>query len=393
MQAPKIICIDARYIFPTIDGIGRYIFNLIDHLLPLIEQYDDLSLLVLELDKFKKNSVLRNFDGREKIRCVGLSVLPQTFQNQFLHNWLKSYAFDLFHYPQFDLPWMINKPTITTIHDMNPQIYPQFFGSGAGYIKKYYSISANLIALKRSSRLIAISNNTKRELLQLYGSKYESKINVIYSGCDENYDNHNDHQQESDFIADLKNKYGFDKYLLYVGNNRPHKNLENTVRAFHRLKMEFGISHKLVLVGHHFEGKYTDVKSIAHELKEEDQIIILSANDSELLALYKGADVFVYCSLSEGLGFPVLEAMSHGTPVVTSNLSSLKEIAEGAAVLVNPYSSDEIAVGIYSVLQSQPERDKLVARGFERARQFTWENCARNTLRLYRKELLIVSDS
>ena len=119
----------------------------------------------------------------------------------------------------------------------------------------------------------------------------------------------------------------------------------------------------------------------------ENEIICISSSDEELISLYQGADALVFCSFSEGLGFPILEAMSLGIPVITSNLSSMKEIAQGAAELVNPHSVESIMHGILNVVDDDVYRDSLIQKGFERIKQFSWKNCAEKTLNLYFKVL------
>ena len=262
----KVVCIDGRYIFPQMDGIGRYLYNLIDSLSLLIEDSNEISLQVLEIEKFREHSILRKLKERRNIRFVSLPVYPQSIKNHFLNNWLKQDSFDVYHYPQFDLPWFIDKPTITTIHDMNPQMYPGFFGGGGNDIKKYYSIMANYVALKRSAKTIAISESTKTELLNLYGGKYKDSIEVIHSGIEDRFNKALGQSDSVSLLSKLKKQYKLDTYLLYVGNNRPHKNLENMIEAFYMLKKEQKINHKLLLIGKHLQGRFMNVEELKKKI-------------------------------------------------------------------------------------------------------------------------------
>ena len=143
------ICIDARYVFPKMDGIGRYLINLIDTLSLLTKNDTSILFFILEVEEFANNSLLRKFDGRDNLNFIKIPVKPLTFQNHFVKKYLNELNIDIFHYPQFDLPFFLgNVKVVTTIHDLNPQKFDHFFPSKLGWIKKYYSILTNWTALK-----------------------------------------------------------------------------------------------------------------------------------------------------------------------------------------------------------------------------------------------------
>src|SRR5690606_29137003 len=256
----------------------------------------------------------------------------------FLYFYLRHLQLDIFHYPQFDLPFFLpkNVKVITTIHDLNPQKFPEFFQTTLGRLKKYYSIFINSFTLKKSDIIIAISKSTKNEIINFYGERFKNKIKVIYEGV-KKVENSN---IETELLNQIKEKYSLKKYFLYVGNNRPHKNLKRMLHAFSEIKNKFP-DLKFVLVGRQLKN-YEKTEKIISELLIRDRVIILELDDIHLRALYKGAAALVFCSLSEGFGLPILEAMSMGVPVITSNISSMKEIAEGYALLVNPESIEDI---------------------------------------------------
>ncbi len=379
----KTICIDARYVYPKIDGIGRYLYNLINQLTTIVRDRDDIRFKILEVQQFRDNSILRNLDGYKNIEFVPVNAFPQSIPNHYLHHFLKHIPFDLFHYPQFDLPWGIKQPTITTIHDMNPQKFPLFFGGGLGYVKKYYSILANDIALRRSCRIISMSENTKREMIDLYGEKYRNKIVAIYTGLDPLFLDEPQNFDYEKIMSGLNQKYGFQEYVLYVGNNRPHKNIRRLIESFTEVNDRFDGRYKLLIVGSQLQNRYDNNANIVKQHNLEGVVISFEAKDKELLALYRGASAVANVSLSEGFGLPVIEAMSQGVPVITSNSSSLQEVAQNAAELVDPLDVKSIAQGIIHVLENESYSAKLKQAGFERIRNFTWENCAMETFQLY----------
>ena len=171
--------------------------------------------------------------------------------------------------------------------------------------------------------------------------------------------------------------------MLYAGNVKPHKNLERLIEAFHLVR-DRGLDHlKLVLIGDDIS-KYTALRRAVHRHQLHKYVRFLGYLPEETLAvMYRLAGVFVFPSLYEGFGLPPLEAMASGTPVVTSNVSSLPEVAGDAAVLVDPYDPRAIADGIYRVLTDQRLRAELTRHGLARASQFSWEKSVRRVREIY----------
>jgi len=379
------VCIDARYVYPKIDGIGRYLINLIDNISLLSLNDSKIHFYVLEIDEFAHSSLLRNFDNRKNLTFIKIPIKPLSVRNNFLYFYLRHLQLDIFHYPQFDLPFFLpkNVKVITTIHDLNPQKFPEFFQTTLGRLKKYYSIFINSFTLKKSDIIIAISKSTKNEIINFYGERFKNKIKVIYEGV-KKVENSN---IETELLNQIKEKYSLKKYFLYVGNNRPHKNLKRMLHAFSEIKNKFP-DLKFVLVGRQLKN-YEKTEKIISELLIRDRVIILELDDIHLRALYKGAAALVFCSLSEGFGLPILEAMSMGVPVITSNISSMKEIAEGYALLVNPESIEDIKNAMVSIIKDQILKKNLSLKGISRANEFSWEKCAYETLKVYLDALSI----
>jgi len=377
------ICIDARYVFPKIDGIGRYLINLIDKLSEITLGNENIHFYILEVEKFSQNSLLRKFDSRKNITFIKVPVLPQTIKNHFIRKYIQNLNIDIYHYPQFDLPWFVSGVKIvTSIMDINPQKLSEFFPTKLGWVKRYYSILTNWVALKKSDKLICISESTKKELIEFYNYKDSAKIECIHLGVNSRYFISNEIGRTTNVLENLKNRYNFDKYFLYVGNNRPHKNLEKVLTAFSNVLKKINFKIKFLLIGQQLNNN-PSMKYQIEKLKIVDKVICLELNDDEMCSIYSNAQAFVFCSLSEGFGLPVLEAMSLGTPVITSNLSSMKEIAKGAALLVDPYSIPDIENNMLKILNDEDLRANLSKKGFERINEFTWEKCAEKTLQVY----------
>lgn len=377
------ICIDARYVFPKIDGIGRYLINLIDKLSEVTLNNEKIHFYVLEVERFSSNSELRKFDGRKNITFIKITTLPQTIKNHFIGRYLRNLDLDIYHYPQFDLPWFVSGVKIvTSIMDMNPQKLHDFFPTKSGWFKRYYAILTNYIALKKSNKIITISESTKRELIDFYNFKDEHKIKAIYLGVDNKSSLKQNSNNINSELDEIKKKFKLDRYFLYVGNNRPHKNLDRVLQAFALVIQQVKIDIKFLIVGQQLKNN-PEIEKYLVTLNLTDKVISTELSDTELTAVYSGAEAFIYCSLSEGFGLPVLEAMAQGTPVITSDLSSMKEISEGYALLVNPYSVESIKEGMLKLISDEELRKELSRKGLIRAREFTWEKCAQETIKIY----------
>jgi glycosyltransferase involved in cell wall biosynthesis len=206
------------------------------------------------------------------------------------------------------------------------------------------------------------------------------KIDVIYNAYDERFAME---PREEDVVR-VRERYQLtDEFVLYAGNVKPHKNLERLIQAFHLVRQR-GLDHlKLVLIGDEIS-KYTALRRAVHQHQLHKYVRFLGYLPEETLAvMYRLAGVFVFPSLYEGFGLPPLEAMASGTPVVTSNVSSLPEVAGDAARLVDPYDPEAIADGIHTVLTDEAARRSLRLKGLERARQFSWETSVRRVRDIY----------
>jgi glycosyltransferase involved in cell wall biosynthesis len=265
---------------------------------------------------------------------------------------------------------------VVTIHDCIHLMFPEYL---PGRLALTYARASITLASRRATRVLTVSESSKRDILRFVDVPAE-KIDVIYNAYDERF---GIEPREEDVIRVRERYQLHDEFVLYAGNVKPHKNLERLIEAFNIVRRR-GLDHlKLVLIGDEIS-KYAALRRAVHKHQLHKYVRFLGYLPEETLAvMYRLAGVFVFPSLYEGFGLPPLEAMASGTPVVTSNVSSLPEVAGNAAVLVDPYDPDAIADGIAQVLCDETLRHDLRAKGLARARQFSWEASVMRVREIY----------
>jgi glycosyltransferase involved in cell wall biosynthesis len=284
---------------------------------------------------------------------------------------------DLFH-AQYFLPPNLGCRTVLTVHDIGFETYPEL------YDKKYLFWFRSLIprSCERADHIIAVSEFTRRDLIRKYHLP-PGKIAVTYCGIGGQYRP----MDEGEARRRVLQRYGIaDPFILYVGNLQPRKNLRNLIRAFSRLRRRHSV-YKLVLAGQKaFE--YAEIFRSVRDTGLEDSVFFPGyVSSTDLPLLYAAAAVFVYPSIFEGFGLPVIEAMACGAPTITSHGSSLEEVAGDGAELVDPLDVDQIHHAMERVLLDSNFRADLRERGLRRAAAFTSRNLGAETLRIY--ELVI----
>lgn len=364
------IAIDARDILRKQTGVGTYAINLINGL----ARIDKENQYLLYLDQY--------FDAD-----VGLSNLPE--QSNFQSKRLRTYGVfwkqallpasllvnraHLFHSPTSTLQALRPCRTIVTFHDLFNEVNPEWTpGKIRARLHRLYSFSARV-----ADKIIAVSENTKKDLTKFYGIP-EGKIVVVHNGRDEFYQP----VQGAEEINRIRQKYQTgERFILHVGGLALWRNIPRLLEAFLLLKKK-GLPHKLVLVGRHFWG--FDLAREVARLKLDDVINVDYVSKEDLRLLYNAAEVLAFPSLYEGFGFPALEAMACGTPVVVSEAAALPEVVGEAAFLVDPYDVSSIASGIERVIEDEKLRLDLGKKGFDRINLFSWEKAAQETLKVYR---------
>jgi len=266
---------------------------------------------------------------------------------------------------------------VVTIHDCIHLMFPQYLPSRAAYA---YARATMWSAAKRSACILTVSESSKRDILHFFNVPAD-KVVVIYNAIDERFSI----PPSEDDVARVRERYQLDqRFVLYVGNIKPHKNLVRLIEAFDELRGRFD-DLKLLIIGDEIS-KLPALRRAVHRNKLHKFVRFLGyLKDDTLTVLYRLASVFVFPSLYEGFGLPPLEAMASGTPVVTSNVSSLPEVTGDAAVLVDPYDVDSIADGMRRILDDPRLAEELRIKGLKRAREFSWERSVEKTQRVYRE--------
>ncbi len=379
------ICFDATPVRGKLSGIGIYTLNLLQALDKL--QATQAFQLNIYFHPSVKNWLLMNFakpDNLQKFPSVEILPIPVTVANlsakyfnfilpyfsQYLDNPDIVHGTDHYVYP------CLNSFKVMTIHDLTFIKYPNY---ATAIVKSYLQRIER--CLQWTDLVITFSNNTKKDIIKYF------KINPdrIYITPQATRYSANDLNADELLKLQPSVNYDFSKpYLLFVSTLEPRKNVVTLIQAFNYLKKKHKVEHQLVLIGQ--KGwKYQSIFEAIEASQWKQEIHYLNYLSDEQVALfYSQAEVFVYPSHYEGFGLPVLEAMSLGAPVITSNTSSLPEVAGNAALLVNPNDAVELAESILKVLDSSQLRHELIQKGKERAKLFSWQKTAQETLNAYK---------
>jgi glycosyltransferase involved in cell wall biosynthesis len=289
-------------------------------------------------------------------------------------------SLSLFH-SQYVLPPFIPCKSVLTIHDILFESHPEFFPEVHRRLLKFFIP----FSAKRADRIISVSEFTKKQIIQYYGVP-EEKITVIYEGASDKFTPIKD----KDLIFSILNKHGIKKkYILFVGRIEPRKNIAGLLKAFDYVKKRVKKDLCLVIVGN--QDKIFQEKELFNKIKElqleSDVIFTGGVSEDDLSVLYNGAEILVYPAFAEGFGLPVLEAMACGTPVITSDTTSLPEVTGDAAILINPNSYEEIGESLDRLLNNHILRKELSEKGVKRSQKFSWTEAAKKTIEVYREVL------
>ena len=364
------VAIDARKLHDF--GIGTYTRNLLRHL-ARIDRDTEYVLLCHQPDLGIGAQLGTNF--RTVLEpSPNYSIREQIHLPWLLHRERP----DVFHAPHYVMPPAVSCRSLVTIHDCIHLAFPQYLPSRAAYV---YARASMWSAAHRSRRILTVSEASKRDIIRFLNVPPE-KIVVVYNAIDEPFRV----TPSEEAIARVRKRYQLDhRFVLYVGNIKPHKNLVRLIEAFDRLRKCGFDELTLLIIGDEIS-KLPALRRAVHSHKLHRHVRFLGyLPDDTLAILYRLAAVFVFPSLSEGFGLPPIEAMACGAPVVTSNVSSLPEVTGGAAVLVDPYDIESIADGIARVLSDPVLREELRVKGIARALEFSWERSVSRTREIYQE--------
>jgi len=380
----------------SVAGIGRYSQNLIKNLLEI--DHDDEFVLFMtpedkrEFDQLKIENSLKI--GNCKLKIVVVDIPHYSIAEQVkLPQIIARENCDLVHFLNFNHPIRYQGKFIVTIHDLTLFFYPET-ARETNLLKRFAFKKIMLHALKKSKMIIAVSQNTKKDIIKYFKTD-PGKIVVIPEAADDK----SFVLPSKELIQNLQSSYHISNFpiILYVGQWRPHKNIAGLIEAFGKLRKE--IKAKLVIIGKpdpkHKSVQETidkldlksDIVTLGHtsDIAEESVIMPGFVSNDELAAWYNLATIFVFPSFYEGFGLPGLEAMAAGTPVVASKTSSLPEVYQDAALYFNPSNSSEIADKIKIVLRDQKIRDQLIKKGKKQAKKYSWKKTTEETLKVYKE--------
>jgi Glycosyltransferase len=383
-----ILLVDSLH--PPLTGIGRYTYELTRRLqgcdeITLMRYFsmgrwiqDPLSELTVKLrNSANTRGANDTVSFRSRMARNRMIVRAYSTISPALFGWqLRGNRKSILHSPNFSLPPFSGK-SVSTVHDLSHIIYPQFHPAAR---VDFLNISLGP-SLARADHVITVSETVRQEMIER-GLMPPDRVSAIHLAADSVYQPHSD-----DMLQPAMEALGLTAggYCLFVGTVEPRKNVERLIRAYGHLPAELRRTWPLVVAGG--KGWNSDAThALMARGQEEGWLRYLSFVDQQWLpALYAGARLMAYPSLYEGFGLPIVEAMASGTPVLTSSVSCMPEVAGGAARLVNPLDLDEMAYALQDCLANEIWRTEARARGLARAAALSWDRCAEQTVDVYKR--------
>jgi glycosyltransferase involved in cell wall biosynthesis len=366
------VAIDARGInWYKGTGIGTYTDKLLRHL--------------IKMDKDNYYHIYWSGDNYEEFQHNNTQVLMASkkyhrfFEQNYFPENSKRDSIDIFHVPQNGIGLCENLECkkIATMHDLIPYIMPETVGRG--YLLKFLKDVPKVIELCDS--IITVSEWSKQDILKFFPID-KDKVFVTPLAAEDIY-KPIDKEKCREFLT---KQYGIrTPFILYIGGFSPRKNVKALINAFSKVYKNLDADYSLVIVGAtKDQGEY--LSQFSSNLDLASRIIFTGfAPEEHLPILYNGCEAFVYPSLYEGFGLPPLEAMNCGTPVITSNLTSIPEVVADAGILINPHNDSELEEALLRLLNDEDLRKKYSKKGLQRAKNFSWEITAAKTLEVYKK--------
>ncbi|MBT8181238.1 MAG: glycosyltransferase family 4 protein [Eudoraea sp.] len=355
----RSLAIDVRMINSS--GIGVYLKNILPHLV-------DKFHLTLLGDK----EVMKSFKWANELNIIPFNAKVYSLKEQILYPFVVPRT-DLYWCPHFNAPLLPirTKKLLTTIYDVNHLANRQ----NSSFLKWRYAKLLYSNAVRKSIQIITISKFSKSEIVH-YTSADPSKIEMIYCGV-----NHNFFSEQKE----LKINKIPEKYILYVGNIKPHKNLITLLKAYAQLPPSMKDEYQLLILGKK-DGFITpdlEIFGFIEENKLQNNIHFTGyVEDDVVPAIYQKAALFVFPSLYEGFGLPPLEAMASGVPVLCSDVTSLPEVGGEAVVYFSPNNTNELGIKMEELLRNSTKREILIKKGLQQAKLFSWDDAGEYHLQL-----------
>jgi len=353
-------------------GVGHYTYYLVKSLLKLDKKNQYILFFdwrVKETGEFvQKNVKIKHFPFSQYNK-----FLPFAYSHMLISAYLVKEGLDVFHSPIASLPLTYPKKSIVTVHDLAIYKNPSWFPSQIFSTKLLVPQS-----LRKADKVIAVSDSTKKDLRNIFNVK-KNKLKVVHEGVVVKKIT-----LKSSRIDSIKKFKLWSNYILFIGTMEPRKNLATLLRAYKKLTANSQFKkYQLVLAG--AKGyKSNETFDLIKGLKLGKQVKYIGyVSHNQKIDLMSRANCFAFPSSYEGFGLPVLEAMALGTPVITSNVSSLPEVAGNAALLVDPEKEEEIVKTLKKLLSNKKLQASLKKRGLERIKEFSWERSAKETIKIY----------
>ena len=374
------IGIEAQRLFrPHKHGMDRVVLELIKNL----QKIDTQNQYFIFVKPDEDRNVIQSTKNFNIVEIPGR--LYPLWEQVELPKFVKEYKCDLLHCTSSTAPLKVESKLITTLHDIifkEEGILKQLISSASWYQKignLYRRFLVNDV-VKKSSRLITVSNFEKENIMNTFQLD-DQKITTVHNGVHKGFKNYFDKYQKEE----IRNKYKLsEQYLFHIGNKEPRKNTKRVLDAFYELKLTEFKDMILVIIGINEAtlNSMLDEMCIPYLLKK-DILITSYVSDEDLPIIYNLSSLFLFPSLREGFGIPIIEAMASGVPVISSNTSSMPEVSGGCAHLIDPTSTEELAKAIIHILSDQEYRERLICRGLEQSKAFSWAQSAKNVLEIY----------
>ena len=380
------IGVNALFLQRPATGSGQHLF----HLLQGLDENDHENSYVLLSPRFRNANIGRFPQLSNRFQNVEVSTSFRRFGEGFERVWWEQVGIvqagrregiDLLHCPYFASPFFLPAPTVVTVHDVITLVMPEYRQRAES--RMYTSLVAATV--RRANAIITVSEYSKRDIIRTLGLP-EHRIHVIGNAVDESYRPITD----SRVVDAVRERYAIGpRYILYFGGFDVRKNVDRVLQAYASLPEPTRKAFQLVIAGRlHLLGHplYPDPRPRIRQLGLDDYVVVTGQiREQDKAPLYSAASLFLFPSLYEGFGMEVLEAMACGAAVITSNTSSLPEVAGTAASMVDPYNVEAIRDAISVLLEDHAVRDELRGRGLARASEFSWTRVAQQTLEVYKK--------
>jgi len=365
------IAFDGTTLRPARTGVGYYTEHLLHH---LVKESAEDEIVVVSNRPLDTTAPLP-----PSVRVVASpSRVPRLVWMQLIApRLLRRLRVDVAHFTNGMVPLAISVPTVVTIHDMSLTMFPKY------HPPRRVLLNRPLVdmAARRADAIITVSESAKRDIVRLYGSQAE-RIHVVHEAAAPSFRRIRD----ASLLNRVRQRYDLaDRFILYVGTIEPRKNLPKLIEGFARKRKSGELPHQLVCAGP-YGWLSRDIEDLIDRLDIEDAVRFTGyVPFDDLAALYTLAEMFVFPSLYEGFGLPVIEAMACGTPVVTGHVAALAEVGGGAVEQVARLDAESLGQAMLRLADDPERRDRLATLGLQRAQMFSWERAARETLKVYRE--------